>query len=641
MCNSGDDFFIDKCYNVTVTPNVIRAGSNQTINVQFNQPLPFTFSPDPFLGTTPSKRSILQTSSKDPQISCRFGSASVAAVPNSSNNPDSFTCQSPVILQEGNLPFTVLWNGSPLIESVDFEITNCGGYNTDCAQCIQRPYCNWCFESNSCSEADICSADQWGGRECPSIIVTDPQARAGLIAGVVIGGVVLIGGAIFLILFLRYRKKKQQGLVVDFKEPDYTEVAFKNEVALQYKITAKDDYEELENILMNRDRTFLKAVAAVTSATEDDAVSRSLTFIAHKRKVASDMIQYFASDEVMKAKSENTIFRQDSLSSKMFKYYSKIVGTRYLFFMLARVINELNELAENATAAENQEMTSVGSSNNLLSGSTTDPMSQGTNDLTASEGGSKRKSTKKKSVIVYEGTEINRASASLLNFDMELDPVLLENKEVDTEANVYQLELACQKILTVIINNENKVPREFREIFVRIENAIKLKFGNETAAYKAVGGFLFLRFICPSITVPQYYGLISEIPNKKCQRQLILIAKVLQNMANLATMSHKETFMKDLEGFMTKNQPKFVDLYQNLLNPEKLPDARARLSIEVPENARLNSLAFMHQHIHRSERKLRTHFEHLAEEDADKAKEMNKLLDEIIQNYGEPPKKKE
>ena len=63
---------------------------------------------------------------------------------------------------------------------------------------------------------------------------------------------------------------------------------------------------------------------------------------------------------------------------------------------------------------------SVGSSNNLLSGSTTDPMSQGTNDLTASEGGSKRKSTKKKSVIVYEGTEINRASASLLNFDMEV-----------------------------------------------------------------------------------------------------------------------------------------------------------------------------------------------------------------------------
>lgn len=44
---------------------------------------------------------------------------------------------------------------------------------------------------------------------------------------------------------------------------------------------------------------------------------------------------------------------------------------------------------------------------------------------------------------------------------------------------------------------------------MRIENAIKLKFGNETAAYKAVGGFLFLRFICPSITVPQYYGLIS------------------------------------------------------------------------------------------------------------------------------------
>ncbi len=39
------------------------------------------------------------------------------------------------------------------------------------------------------------------------------------------------------------------------------------------------------------------------------------------------------------------------------RYYSKIVGTRYLFFMLARVINELNELAETAAAAENKEST--------------------------------------------------------------------------------------------------------------------------------------------------------------------------------------------------------------------------------------------------------------------------------------------
>ncbi len=132
---------------------------------------------------------------------------------------------------------------------IDLIRLDCGGYNTDCSQCIQHPYCNWCFESNTCSEADICAADKWGGAQCPSVIETNPQARAGLIAGVVIGGVVIIGGVVFLILFLRYRKKKQQGLVVDFKEPDYTEVAFKNEVTLQYKITAKDDYEYVPQVL--------------------------------------------------------------------------------------------------------------------------------------------------------------------------------------------------------------------------------------------------------------------------------------------------------------------------------------------------------------------------------------------------------
>ncbi len=48
--------------------------------------------------------------------------------------------------------------------------------------------------------------------------------------------------------------------------------------------------------------------------------------------------------------SENTIFRTDNMASKMFKFYSKVVGIKYLFDMLARVINELEAITKEPEA---------------------------------------------------------------------------------------------------------------------------------------------------------------------------------------------------------------------------------------------------------------------------------------------------
>jgi hypothetical protein len=59
----------------------------------------------------------------------------------------------------------------------------------------------------------------------------------------------------------------------------------------------------------------------------------------------------FSSNET---EDPNTMLRQNTIASKMFKFYSKLVGTRYLFFTLARVVNELNTLA----APKEKELTS-------------------------------------------------------------------------------------------------------------------------------------------------------------------------------------------------------------------------------------------------------------------------------------------
>jgi GTPase-activator protein for Ras-like GTPase len=47
-----------------------------------------------------------------------------------------------------------------------------------------------------------------------------------------------------------------------------------------------------------------------------------------------------------------------------------------------------------------------------------------------------------------------------------------------------------------------------------------------------VGGFLFLRFICPAVVTPHRYGLTKSAPSPKAGRTLVLISKLLQNLAN-------------------------------------------------------------------------------------------------------------
>jgi len=60
------------------------------------------------------------------------------------------------------------------------------------------------------------------------------------------------------------------------------------------------------------------------------------------------------------------------------------------------------------------------------------------------------------------------------------------------------------------------------------------------------------------------YLFFVENPSPKLQRQLVLIAKVLQNVANMSK-STKESFMNELTTFRDKNIPKIQVFYDQIL----------------------------------------------------------------------------
>ena len=102
------------------------------------------------------------------------------------------------------------------------------------------------------------------------------------------------------------------------------------------------------------------------------------------------------------------------------------------------------------------------------------------------------------------------------------------------------------------------------------------------ATYTIIGGFIFLRFICPAIIAPDGYGILNgdfptskflsphsvilfatEVPDAS-RRGLILISKVLQNLSNGVEFGQKEEYMLPLNPFITENIPMMHRFFDRL-----------------------------------------------------------------------------
>ncbi|KAF4040842.1 StAR-related lipid-transfer domain-containing protein [Phytophthora infestans] len=85
--------------------------------------------------------------------------------------------------------------------------------------------------------------------------------------------------------------------------------------------------------------------------------------------------------------------------------------------------------------------------------------------------------------------------------------------------------------------------------------------------YMHLGGLVFLRFLCPALVVPHKMNLTpgSAAPNKQMQRTLVLLAKLMQSLANNVEYSAStESFMVPFNAFLVRNRPKLTRFYDQL-----------------------------------------------------------------------------
>jgi hypothetical protein len=171
----------------------------------------------------------------------------------------------------------------------------------------------------------------------------DDGLTGGVIGAIVAAALIAalgIGAAIAIVIAYRRQVTARRIVLVD---PKYDEIAFGNFLGALYSPHNKkliEELAELEELLLAGEKTLVVGLSRITGSTESDALAKAVVYLYEGRGKAMDLIFTFIEIELASGDS-NTVFRQNSLATKMFKFYSKLVGIEYLFQTLARYVAEL------------------------------------------------------------------------------------------------------------------------------------------------------------------------------------------------------------------------------------------------------------------------------------------------------------
>uniref|UniRef100_A0A2H1VI96 SFRICE_007951 n=1 Tax=Spodoptera frugiperda TaxID=7108 RepID=A0A2H1VI96_SPOFR len=156
----------------------------------------------------------------------------------------------------------------------------------------------------------------------------------------------------------------------------------------------------------------------------------------------------------------------------------------------------------------------------------------------------------------------------------ELNPTKMDSPD-DACNNAEFLLMILDQITLSIFTSPEACPRPVRYLCGCLQRAAVAKWPNERfVRTRVVSGFIFLRLICPALVEPRGWGLVSSSPPAHAQRSLLMVAKCLQNLANLVEFGAKEPYMEVVNPFILKNKERmvvFLDQLSNVPDPGNPP----------------------------------------------------------------------
>lgn len=177
----------------------------------------------------------------------------------------------------------------------------------------------------------------------------------------------------------------------------------------------------------------------------------------------------------------------------------------------------------------------------------------------------------------------------------ELNPSKLEKNE-DVSFNLINLLAILSELVEKIFMAAEILPPTLRFIYGCLQKSVQQKWPtNTTMRTRVVSGFVFLRLICPAILNPRMFNIIADPPSTTAGRTLTLVAKSVQNLANLVEFGAKEPYMEGVNPFIKNNKQRMIMFLDELGNVPDLPDSPDQFRTDLSRDlAALHEICVIH-----------------------------------------------
>ncbi|XP_055527142.1 ras GTPase-activating protein raskol isoform X2 [Wyeomyia smithii] len=151
--------------------------------------------------------------------------------------------------------------------------------------------------------------------------------------------------------------------------------------------------------------------------------------------------------------------------------------------------------------------------------------------------------------------------------DCEVDP-LKANGSLSRQQQA--LRNAVKTAWSSIVDSGKNFPVQLRDCFSTFRERLQL-LDREDMADNLISASIFLRFLCPAILSPSLFNITNELPSARATRNLTLVAKTLQTLANFTRFQGKENFMEFLNDFLEQEAPRMKQFLHSISTRTETP----------------------------------------------------------------------